>query len=74
MVFDIFDGFQDTLFTLSPDSPPFGSAGGKIDAVDGIGKHTGDRGTAVSDGVNFQESGLMLVPLVGFDRDLFFQY
>jgi hypothetical protein len=70
-LFDLFDLFEGVRFSFAPDGPLFGPAGGNIDAVNGIGEHTGEGVSAMCDGVGFEEAGLGLVPLVGFDRDLF---
>ena len=39
--FDVFDLGQDVRFTFAPDGSLFGPAGGDINAVDGIGEHSG---------------------------------
>ena len=64
---------QNTGFAFSPDRSLFGPTSGDIDTVYGIGKHTGERIAAVSDGIGFQEARSGFIPLVGFQRDLFSQ-
>jgi len=39
--FDVFDLLEDVGFTFSPDGSLFGPTGGNIDAIQGIGEHTG---------------------------------
>jgi hypothetical protein len=70
-LFDLFDLLEGVRFSFAPDGPLFSPAGGNIDAIDGIGEHTGEGVSAMGDGVGFEEAGLGLVPLVGIDRDLF---
>ena len=67
----MFDLFEDVGFPFSPDGSLFGPAGGNVDAVDGIGEHTGEGLAAMGDGVGFEETGARFVPLVGFDGDMF---
>jgi hypothetical protein len=69
-LFDLFDLFEGVRFPFAPDGPLFGPAGGNIDAINGIGEHTGEGVAAMGDGVGFEEAGLGFVPLIGFDRDL----
>ena len=69
-LFDLFDLFEGVSFSFAPDGPLFGPAGGDIDAINGIGEHTGEGVSAMGDGVGFEEAGLGLVPLIGFNRDL----
>jgi len=69
-LFDLFDLFEGIRFSFAPDGPLFGPTGGDIDAINGIGKHTGEGVSAMGDGVGFEEAGLGFVPLIGFDRDL----
>ena len=69
-LFDLFDLFEGVGFSFSPDGPLFGPAGGNIDAINGIGEHSGEGFAAMGDGVGFEEAGVGFVPLVGFDRDL----
>jgi len=69
-LFDLFDLFEGVSFTFAPDGPLFGPAGGNIDAINGIGEHTGEGLSAMGDGVGFEKAGLELVPLISFDRDL----
>ena len=69
-LFDLFDLFEGVRFSFAPDGPLFGPAGGNIDAINGIGEHTGEGIAAMGDSVGFEEAGLRLVPLIGFDRDL----
>ena len=40
-LFDLFDLFEDIGFPLSPDGSLFRPAGGNVNAVNGIGEHTG---------------------------------
>lgn len=70
-LFDVFDLFQDTGFSLSPDGPLFSPAGGDIHAVDGIGEHTGYGFTAVGHSIGLQETGAGFIPLIGCQGDLF---
>ena len=53
MVLDTLDGRDHILFTFAPDGSLFSPAGGQINAVDGIGELTGNRGAAVGDGIGF---------------------
>ena len=70
-LFDLFDLFEGVGFPFAPNGGPlFGPAGGNIDAINGIGEHSGEGITAMGDSVGFEEAGLGLVPLIGFDRDL----
>jgi len=69
-LFDLFDLFEGVSFSFAPDGPLFGPAGGDIDAINGIGEHTGEGVSAMGDGVGFEEAGLGFVPLIGFNRDL----
>ncbi len=39
-LFDLFDLFKDSCFSLSPDGPLFTPARGDIDAINRIGEHT----------------------------------
>jgi hypothetical protein len=69
-LFDLFNLFEGIGFSFAPDGSLFSPAGGNIDAVNGIGEHTGEGITAMGDGVGFKEAGSGFVPLVGFDGDL----
>lgn len=40
-LFDLFDLFEGVGFPFTPDGPLFGPAGGYVDAVNGIGEHSG---------------------------------
>ena len=68
--FDIFDLGQDAGFSFTPGGPLFGPGGGDIDAVDGVGEHSGEGIPAVGDGVCFEEAGAGFIPLVGLDGDM----
>ena len=70
ILFDLFDLFEGVRFSFAPEGSLFGPAGGNIDAIDGIGEHTGEGVSAMGDGVGFEEAGLGFIPLIGFDRDL----
>lgn len=48
----------------------FGPAGGVIDAVEGVGEHTGEGFAAMSCGIGFGKTGARLLPLVDLDGDL----
>jgi len=63
--------FQDSSFAFAPYGSLFGPAGGDIDTVDSIGKHSGEGFSAMGDGIGFEESRAGLVPLVGVKGDLF---
>ena len=67
---DLFDLFEGVRFSFAPDGPLFGPAGGNIDAINGIGEHTGEGLFAMGDGVGFEKACSGFVPLIGFDRDL----
>jgi hypothetical protein len=67
----VFDLLEDVGFSFSPDGSLFRPSGGNIDAVKGIGEHSGEGLAAMGDGVGFEEARVRLVPLVGFDRDMF---
>ena len=54
--FDVFDLFQDTCFTLSPDGALFGPAGGDIDKVDGVNIYSGGGLAAMGDRIGFEEA------------------
>ena len=69
--FDVFDLFEHSRFTLSPDGTLFGPAGSDIYEVDGIGVHSGRGIAAMSDGIRFKEARARFIPLIGFDGDLF---
>ncbi len=69
-LFDLFDLFEGVGFTLAPDGPLFGPAGGDIDAINGIGEHTAEGVPAMGDGVGFEKAWSGFIPLSGFDRDL----
>jgi hypothetical protein len=69
-LFDLFDLFEGVRFSFAPDGPLFGPAGGNIDAINGIGEHTGEGVAAMGDGVGFEKAWSGFVPLIGFDRDL----
>ena len=68
--FDLFDLFEGVGFSFTPDGSLFGPAGGNIDAIDGIGEHSGEGFSAMGDGVGLKEAGAGFVPLIGFDGDL----
>jgi hypothetical protein len=70
-VFDILDLSKDFFFPFAPDRSLFCPTGGDIDGVDGIGKLTEQGLPAVGDGIGLQESWFGLIPLVGFNGDLF---
>ena len=72
-IFDIFELLEDTGFTFSPEGSLFGPTGGNIDDIEGIDEHSGQRITAMGDGIGFDESGTGFIPLIGLDRDLFFE-
>ena len=69
-LFDPFDLFEGVRFSFAPDGSLFGPAGGNIDAIDGVGEHTGEGVAAMGDGVGFEKAWSGFVPLIGFDRDL----
>ena len=69
--FDVFDLFEDAMFSLAPYRSLFRPAGGDIDAVKSIDKHSGKGFSAMGDGIGFKEAGVGLVPLVGLDGDVF---
>jgi hypothetical protein len=69
-LFDLFDLFEGVRFSFAPDGSLFGPAGGNIDAINGIGEHTGEGVAAMGDGVGFEKAWSGFVPLIGFDRDL----
>lgn len=69
-LFDLFNLFEGIGFSFAPDGSLFSPTGCNIDAVNGIGEHTGEGITAMGDGVGFKEAGSGFVPLVGFDGDL----
>ena len=69
--FNVFDLFEDVGFPFSPDGSLFRPAGGNVNAVKGIGEHTGEGLAAMGDGVSFEKTGAGFIPLVGFDRDMF---
>lgn len=70
---DIFDLFQDPVFSLAPDGPLFGPAGGDIDTIDRKGEHAHHGFTAMGHGIRFEETWPGFIPLVGLDRDLLSQ-
>jgi len=70
-LFDIFDLFQYTGLSLSPDGPLFRPAGGDVHAVDGIGEHTRYGFTAMGHRIGLKEAGAGFVPLVSRNGDLF---
>ena len=67
----MFDLFEDVGFPFSPDGSLFRPAGGNVNAVKGIGEHTGEGLAAMGDGISFEETGARFIPLVSFDRDMF---
>ena len=69
--FDVFDLFEDAMFSLAPYRSLFRPAGGDIDAVKSIDKHSGKGFSAMGDGIGFEESRAGLIPLVGVDGYLF---
>ena len=66
----MFDLFEDVGFPFSPDGSLFRPAGGNINAVEGIGEHSGEGLAAMGDGVGFEEAWARFIPLVGFDGDM----
>lgn len=70
-LFDLLDLFQYPCFSLSPDCSLFSPAGGDIDAVNRIGEHPGEGFTTMGDRIGFEEAWAGLIPLVGFNGDLF---
>ena len=73
VLFDIFDLFQDSSFSLSPDGTLFSPSGGDINGVEGIGEHTRGGFTAMGNGISFEEPRSGFIPLVGLNGYLFFQ-
>jgi len=71
--FDVLNLFQDTCFTLSPDSSLFGPTGSDIDEIDGIDIHSRGGITAMGNSISFEEARAKLVPLIGLDRYLLSQ-
>ena len=72
-IFDILDLPQDICFPFTPDRPLLCPAGGNIDGVYGIGKLAEETLPAMGNGIGLQESRFCLIPLVGFNGDLFSQ-
>ena len=72
-VFDILDLSENLCFAFAPDRSLFGPAGGNIHGIYGIGKLAQERLPAMGYGIGLQESRLGLIPLVGFNGDLFSQ-
>ena len=54
--FDVFNLFQDTCFTLSPDGALFGPADGDIYEIDGIDIHSGGGIAAMSNRIGFEKA------------------
>src|SRR5512139_409576 len=72
-VFDIPDPLKDLCFALAPDRSLFCPAGVNIYGIDRIGKLAQQRLPTMGDGIGLQEPWLFLIPLIGFNRDLFSQ-
>jgi hypothetical protein len=72
-VFDILDLPKDLCFAFTPNRSLFCPAGSNIYGVYGVDKITQETFPAMGDGIGFQESWLCLIPLVGFNGDLFSQ-
>src|SRR5512136_2161374 len=72
-VFDILDLPEDVGFTFAPDGSLFCPAGGNIDGVYSVEELAQQRLPTMGDGIGLQESWFCFIPLVGLNRDLFFQ-
>lgn len=70
-VFDVFELLQDTVLAFTAHSALFSPSGGNIHRVDRVNEFTRKGAAAMGDGVSLDESGSRLIPLLGFDRDMF---
>ncbi len=71
--FHVLDLFEDTPFSLPPDSTLLSPPRSDIDEVDGIDIHAGGRFPAVSHRIGLEEARPRFVPLVGSNGDLLSQ-
>ena len=55
------------------ESPLFGPCSSNINHIEGKGEHPSHGASAVGNGVGFEESRDRLIPLIGFDGDMFLQ-
>ncbi len=69
--FDILDLVDDILIVFAPDCTLLCPAGCDIDTVDRIGLQAFCRASALGNGIGLQEARPGLVPLIGFDGDMF---
>lgn len=72
-IFHILDLSGDFCETFAVSGALLRPVGGDVDRVGGKGINTVYGGTAMSDGIGFQESRFKFIPLVGFDRDVMFE-
>ena len=68
--FNVFDLFQDSGFSFSPDCALFSPPGSDIDEIYGVDVHPGGGIAAMSDRIGFEKPRSGFVPLVGFDGDM----
>ena len=69
-IFHIFNLSGDLAESLAVGGSLFGPTGGDVDGIGGEGVGAFEGGTAVGDGVCFQESGSKFVPLPCFNGDV----
>jgi len=70
-LFDIFCLFKDTRFAFAPNGPLFGPLSGNIVVIDSKDILAFGRFTAMMNGIRFNTAGIELIPLIGFNGDLF---
>jgi hypothetical protein len=63
--------FEDIGFLFSPDGSLLTPNRGNVNAVNGVGEHSGKRLAAMSDRVGIEITGVRFVSLVGFDGNRF---
>ena len=55
---------------IPPPTAGFGPTSGKVDDIDGVDEHSSGGGTTMGNGIGFQETRLVLIPLIGPDGDM----
>jgi len=68
--FDVFDLFQDSALSFSPDCALFSPPGSDIDEIYGVDVHSGGGIAAMSDRIGLEKTWPGFVPLVGFYGDV----
>ena len=64
------DGIFNPLVAFTPHGSLFGPTGGKVDDINGVDEHSSDGCTTMGDGISFQETRPVLIPLIGPDGDM----